>query len=61
MYILIAVAAVGLTIFALVKGYIGIFGSAVHKADHPYLYWGQVSLLVMGSLVLIFALARGDL
>ena len=53
--------ALSLLAFALWKGYIGIHGSAVYRAEKSALYWGQILLLAMGTLVLGVALARGDL
>lgn len=61
MYIIIILVAAAIVIFALVKGYIGIYGSAVYRDKQPYLYWGQVFTILAGSLVLLTALLRGDL
>lgn len=61
MYIAILIIAVAIVIFALAKGYIGIYGSAVYRNKQPYLYWGQVFVISAGSLVLLMAIIRGDL
>jgi hypothetical protein len=55
------VFVVGLLVFSLCKGYIGIYGSAVYRTENPILYWGQMVLLGLGTIVLGVAVARGDL
>lgn len=61
MDVIILLAAIAMIIFALAKGYIGIYGSAVYKDRQPYLFWGQILILAAGSIMLIIALLRGDL
>ena len=60
-YVLFIIFVVGLLVFSLCKGYIGIYGSAVYRTENPMLYWGQMVLLGLGTIVVGVAMVRGDL
>jgi hypothetical protein len=55
------ILALGLQAFALWRGYIGIYGSAVYRSKNAALYWAQLIILGAGALVLGVAIVRGDL
>lgn len=59
--ILLLVFVAGLLAFALSRGYIGVHGATAHRAENAPLYWGQVTLLVVGAIIIGVAIARGDL
>lgn len=59
--ILLLVFVAGLLTFALTRGYVGVHGAAVHRAENAPLYWGQVAILTVGAIVIGVAIARGDL
>lgn len=59
--ILLLLFTAGLLMFALMRGYIGVHGAAVYRAENAPLYWGQVTILAIATIVIGIATARGDL
>ncbi|RYF41992.1 MAG: hypothetical protein EOO38_20160 [Cytophagaceae bacterium] len=59
--VILLIFVLGLQAFALWKGYIGIYGSAVYRSENAALCWAQLIILGAGALVLGVAIARGDL
>lgn len=59
--VILLIFVLGLQAFALWKGYIGIYGSAVYRSENAALYWAQLIMLGAGALILGVAIARGDL
>jgi len=59
--VILLIFVLGLQAFALWKGYIGIYGSAVYRSENAGLYWAQLIILGAGALILGVAIARGDL
>lgn len=53
-------ALTALLIFALIKGYVGIYGAAVYRAENPFLYWLQFTIGAALALVLLLVLLSGD-
>lgn len=60
-HVILLVFVVGLLAFSVRKGYVGICGSTVYRTENPILYWGQMVLLGLGSIVVGVAIVRGDL
>lgn len=60
-YLLLLLAAVALTAFAIWSGLANIPGTAAYRSGESILFWAQIAILEADAILLGLAIARGNL